>query len=259
MKFAYVGIDLYSSALEALLSQKQEILKVFTCETDNITEFNQHVIQLARMNNIPYTLKRISKQDILNLIEEGCECLICAGYYYRLPIAEDFLMLNIHPSLLPIGKGAWPMPWTILKGLSSSGVTIHKMVDSFDDGEIVLQQEIPLSENEDLQSLMKKQNELIPQLIYSLLKNFDFLIEHAKPQEEGEYWRKIEESDFPITADMPIKEADLILRAFYGYECIYIKNQEQYAVYKGFVGKEKTSDGLPLLDGEIQAKRIRKL
>lgn len=259
MKIAYVGIDLYSSALEALLSQKQEILKVFTCETDNITEFNQHVIHLARINNIPYTLKRISKQDILDLIEEGCRCLICAGYYYRLPIVDNFFMLNIHPSLLPIGKGAWPMPWTILKGLSSSGVTIHKMIDSFDEGDIVIQQEISLSKNENLQSLMKKQNEIIPQLIYSLLMNFEFLIEHAKPQEKGEYWHCIEESDYPITSNMSIKEADLILRAFYGYECIYIKNQEQYAVYKGCVRKEKTVDGLPLLDGEIQAKRIRKL
>ena len=43
MKAAYVGIDLLYPALPALADTGCEILRVFTCETDNVTEFNTQV------------------------------------------------------------------------------------------------------------------------------------------------------------------------------------------------------------------------
>ena len=50
--------------------------------------------------------------------------------------------LNLHPSLLPHGRGKDPNFWAIVEG-SPFGVTIHHVDDEIDSGEIAFQREIP--------------------------------------------------------------------------------------------------------------------
>ena len=132
MRIAYAGIDLLCSALRTLLEDGHEVVRIFSCRTDNVYEFNTEVFHMAYERNIPVSLDRITVADLAELKKEKCDALICGGYYYRMPIDPELPMLNIHPALLPLGRGAWPMPVTILRGLPVSGVTIHKMAASFD-------------------------------------------------------------------------------------------------------------------------------
>ena len=48
-------------------------------------------------------------------------------------------MINVHPSLLPELRGAAPIEWTILNGLSRTGITIIQMEAGLDSGPILLQ------------------------------------------------------------------------------------------------------------------------
>jgi methionyl-tRNA formyltransferase len=48
-------------------------------------------------------------------------------------------MINVHPSLLPELRGAAPIAWAILNGLSQTGVTIMQMEAGLDSGPILLQ------------------------------------------------------------------------------------------------------------------------
>ena len=48
-------------------------------------------------------------------------------------------MINVHPSLLPELRGAAPIEWAILNGLSQTGVTIMQMEPGLDSGPILLQ------------------------------------------------------------------------------------------------------------------------
>lgn len=48
-------------------------------------------------------------------------------------------MINVHPSLLPELRGAAPIEWAILNGLSQTGVTIMQMEAGLDSGPILLQ------------------------------------------------------------------------------------------------------------------------
>ena len=57
MKIAYVGIDLLKCVLDTVLDSGCEVIKLFTCHTDNVTEFNTGVIDSARRAGIPYTLE----------------------------------------------------------------------------------------------------------------------------------------------------------------------------------------------------------
>ena len=92
-----------------------------------LTETNTAVIKTARERGIPHTLERIAPADLEWLAGQGCELLVCAGYYYRAPVTDAFPMVNFHPTPLPVGRGSWPMPRLILEGAEFGGVTAHKM------------------------------------------------------------------------------------------------------------------------------------
>ncbi len=56
--------------------------------------------------------------------------------------------INVHPSLLPKYRGAAPLNWTLIRGEKTTGVTIMMMDEGVDTGDILLQKETPLEEEE---------------------------------------------------------------------------------------------------------------
>ena len=253
MKIAYIGIDLFYPAPLWLQNAGAEIAEVFTCKTDNVTEFNVRIVAFAKENKIPYTLSRITAADIKRLRESGVHAAVCAGYYYKIPVTEDFPIVNIHPSLLPLGRGSWPMPHAILSGAKKSGVTIHKIAEGFDTGDILMQESFNLAKDENLDTFMEKALGLLPDMLKRLVKNFDGLWRGAKKQGEGEYIAAQTEKDWTVTADMAADTADGILRAFYGYECIYAGKNGNVTIRRGRAHKgEPAGQRLPLTDGYIE-------
>ena len=61
--------------------------------------------------------------------------------------------LNIHPSLLPKYRGAAPLNWSIIRGETKTGVTIMLMDEGMDSGDILLQEETKLGEEENFGQL----------------------------------------------------------------------------------------------------------
>ncbi|WP_201288796.1 methionyl-tRNA formyltransferase [Polaribacter septentrionalilitoris] len=60
---------------------------------------------------------------------------------------------NLHASLLPQYRGAAPIHWAIINGETKTGVTTFFIDDKIDTGEIILQDEIDISEEETVGSL----------------------------------------------------------------------------------------------------------
>ena len=67
---------------------------------------------------------------------------------------------NIHDSLLPAYKGFSPSVWAMLKGETETGVTIHKMVEEVDSGDIVGQCRFPIWECDTLLDVLERVTEL---------------------------------------------------------------------------------------------------
>ena len=262
MKAAYIGIDLLYPALRALRETGAEILKIFTCETDNRTEFNTEICRDAETHGTPLQKTRIREADLIALREAGCEMVLCGGYYYKIPIVEGMKMINIHPALLPIGRGAWPMAVTILKGLRESGVTIHKMTAELDAGDILLQEKIEVGPRETLQSLTDKQRAAVPGMVRKLCTEPERIWENARPQGEYfEYWPCPTEEDWTITEDMEIEEIDRRLRAFYGYEVILRKGGEDWEIIGAGIGPnaEPGKTAIPFAGQIISAGQARRI
>ncbi|MBQ4128233.1 MAG: hypothetical protein IJD68_00500 [Ruminococcus sp.] len=241
MKIAYAGFDLLYPALKSFYNLNCEIVKIFSCKVDNITEFNKEVCAFAKKHDIPITFDKITLEDLKALKNEGVDALICGAYYYRIPILPDFKMVNIHPSLLPIGRGAWPMPLTILNNMKQSGVTFHKMEESFDTGDILLQESFNLSDNENLNSFMQKIYALLPDMVEKLVCDFSYYYDNAKAQGDGEYWEAPNERDYIITKDTDFETADRILRAFSGFYVLYNDGEREFSLLnaKAIAGDNK--------------------
>ncbi len=56
--------------------------------------------------------------------------------------------INVHGSLLPQYRGAAPINWAVINGESFTGVTTFQLKHEIDTGNILLQEKIPIGENE---------------------------------------------------------------------------------------------------------------
>ncbi|HSP96448.1 MAG TPA: methionyl-tRNA formyltransferase [Candidatus Dormibacteraeota bacterium] len=56
--------------------------------------------------------------------------------------------INVHASLLPAYRGAAPIQWAILNGDDETGVTIMRMNERMDEGDILLQRATPIGSDE---------------------------------------------------------------------------------------------------------------
>lgn len=260
MKIAYLGIDLLKPVLDGLLREGCRVLKLFTCPVDNVTETNTAVIRAAEERGIPYTLARITAADLDGLAARGCELLVCAGYYYRTPVTDAFPMVNFHPTPLPLGRGSWPMPRLILEGAEYGGVTAHRMAAEFDTGDILLRERFPLDEREDHKTYMEKVYDKVPAMVHRLVHDLPRVLAEARPQGAGDYWPLPGEEDWTVTPDMDAARADRILRAFYGYECVYRDGERRTELTGGRVAfGDPAGRRFPLRGGYVEAERVRAL
>jgi len=60
------------------------------------------------------------------------------GQLIREPLLSRYLMLNVHPSLLPRWRGASPIERALMAGDTVSGVTIFKIEAGLDSGPVAL-------------------------------------------------------------------------------------------------------------------------
>lgn len=56
--------------------------------------------------------------------------------------------INVHPSLLPKYRGAAPMNWALIRGEAKTGITIMRMDEGVDSGDILIQEETAVEPGE---------------------------------------------------------------------------------------------------------------
>jgi len=102
------------------------------------------------------------------------DLLISASFGQKIPTtlinSAKFGGLNIHPSLLPRWRGADPVPWAILKGDNETGVSLVTIAEKFDQGRIIAQEKIPITDTDLSDPLRTKLFEIGAEL---LLNNLD--------------------------------------------------------------------------------------
>jgi methionyl-tRNA formyltransferase len=229
MKVAFCGYDFFYDCFEAVLAKQHTILKLFSYDCDNRYVFNTRSRNEAERLGIPIQAGKMTSADLEWLESNKCDLLLAAAYPYRLPTNENFRLksINIHPTLLPEGRGSWPLPHLILKEVNPGGVTIHKVAHEFDVGDILLQEAFEIGANDNLESISCKCQMLAKTLLVRLLDDLDTYWSNAKPQSDGSYWAMPTAEDRTLDWSLSINELDRRLRAFGKFECFaHFDNQD---------------------------------
>lgn len=113
--------------------------------------------------------------------------------------------LNVHPSLLPKYRGAAPIPWTILNGDHQTGVSVMKMDESLDTGDILAQETTSISPTETGGELHKRLAQLGAQLLARALPKYLKGKLPLRPQDhqQATYARKLARRDGEIDWHRP--------------------------------------------------------
>ena len=115
-------------------------------------------------------------------------------------IREPFLSrmcLNIHPSLLPEYRGAAPIQRALLDGRNSAGVTVFRLAQKMDAGEILAQSATDISPSDNASDLYSRLSEIGCRIAFESLKT-----EMAfTPQDDSAatYAPKLEKPEFELS------------------------------------------------------------
>jgi len=110
------------------------------------------------------------------LQEAGVGLVALAGYLrvVKAPLLRAFAgrMLNIHPSLLPAFPGlhSWEQAWNY--GVKVTGCTVHFVNEGVDAGPIVLQEAVPVREDDTPATLHQRIHEVEHRLFPAAIKLF---------------------------------------------------------------------------------------
>src|SRR5688572_20836641 len=92
--------------------------------------------------------------------------------------------VNLHGSLLPQYRGAAPINWAIINGEKQTGVTTFKLQHEIDTGNILMQEMIPIGENETAGGLHDRMKEIGAILLVKTMKGMQDGSLKGKPQAE---------------------------------------------------------------------------
>ena len=91
-----------------------------------------------------------------------------AGPYAGIDLAKK-IAINVHPTLLPKYRGYRSGPFILINGENESGVTIHKLVEEMDKGDIIKQKSFSITKFDTTKSVFRKAREIEPKLLYEAI------------------------------------------------------------------------------------------
>lgn len=173
--------DFARDSLKAIHKKGYEILSVITVPDKQkgrgMKFVYSEVKEYALSNNLqllqPDKLKE--NTEIIKKIKDMNPDVICVVAYGKILPKEileipKYGCINVHPSLLPKYRGSAPIQWAILNGDKKTGVTTMYLNEEMDTGDIILQEEVEIEENETSGELWNRLSKIGANLLVKTLE-----------------------------------------------------------------------------------------
>ena len=226
LKIVFAGTPQFSeSYLSALISSKHDIAAVFTQPSKRsgrgLKFTHSPVRDTAEKNDIIIRQpEKITIKEADALAEINPDIVVVVAY--GLILTKDFMSIpkfgciNVHPSLLPRWRGAAPIQRSIEAGDELTGITIMKMNEGLDTGDIIYQEPIPIGDNDSSKDMHDK---FITLGVDSLLLSLDSILEnnfmlHPQDGNLATYAKKIKKDEAKINWDDSAKKIHKKVMAF---------------------------------------------
>lgn len=125
----------------------------------------------------------------VNEYSKDFDILFAASFPARIPQEDCKLAkmgaVNLHTGLLPRQRGWHPLNWAIIWGDEKVGITIHKITDSFDAGDVVVQEEVPIFETDTIRTLRQRVDTVAPKIISAFFIDPKKFLEEATQQNQA--------------------------------------------------------------------------
>ena len=162
--------------IESLLRNGFQIEAVFTHKDDSGENiWFDSVAKLAASKNIPvFAPDDINHPLWIQRIKKMNPDIIFS-FYYRNIVKPEILeipskgCLNLHGSLLPKYRGRCPINWVLVNGEEETGLTLHYMTPKPDDGDIVSQKKVAISDDDNAKTLFDKLTALTSEMLDEIL------------------------------------------------------------------------------------------
>ena len=192
MKIVYFGTDVFLSCFEYFV-RHHHIMALYTYHNgeDYFTEYA--IVRRARELGIPVHYESVTEEEILRYMEDGCGLFFLAEYNRLLPVppGSSFRGINVHSSLLPQGRSYYPIECAMERGLIATGVTLHKVTERLDGGEILAQRRIPVPPEEDSVDVYLRCGAAAREMLEEVLGDFEGAWRRAWGQTDRlPYWRR---------------------------------------------------------------------
>lgn len=226
LKIVFAGTPQFAeNYLSALISSKHNVAAIFTQPSKRsgrgLKFTHSPVRNTAEKNNIIIRQpEKITIKETDALAELNPDIVIVVAY--GLLLTKEFISIpkygciNVHPSLLPRWRGAAPIQRSIEAGDKLSGISIMKMSEGLDKGDIIYQEPIKIEENDSSTKLHEK---FINIGIDSLLTTLDSILENnymLHPQDDSlaTYAKKIKKDEAKINWNTSAEKIHKKIMAF---------------------------------------------
>ena len=132
-----------------------------------------------------------TNEELRTRLEEiGPDAIVVVGYgriipKWMLDLAK-YGNINLHASLLPKYRGAAPIQWTIANGETVTGVTTMRINEGLDTGDILLQRELPISDDDTAVTLAPRLAAIGADLMIETLRGLQEGTLMPRPQNNAE-------------------------------------------------------------------------
>lgn len=209
--------------LQALIDLDHEVVLAVThpaSEQSYKAIWSSSVEELARDHGIPVHLTERVDAETIDLVKRAePDVIVVNSWYTRMPPELYNLplhgTLNLHDSLLPKFTGFSPVLWALISGESEVGLTVHRMDDGLDTGDILIQHSLPIGATDTGTELVMRAMELIPGALRDALTALESGTAVWRPQNKAErtYFHKRAERDSLIDWNWPAEDLERFVRA----------------------------------------------
>ena len=155
--------------------------------------------------------------------------------------------INVHPSLLPKYRGAAPLNWTIIQGETRTGLTIMRMDEGMDSGDILLQEETPVGPGETFGELHDRLARMGAELLLKTVRMIEEGTVRRTPQDHAAatFAPRLKKEDGRIDWSRGAAEIVRCVRGLSPSPCAYTLLQGKTLRIFSAAGREAPSDRVP--------------
>ncbi len=168
--------------------------------------------------------------------------------------------LNLHPSSLPLFRGAAPIERTLQAGYTQTDICVIEMVKQLDAGDILARQSYSISSEENAIDLHQKFSQMGAKLVCDVIKNGETIYE-KQDGTKATYAHKITKIELELQLKS-VGEVQAVLnkiRAFasYGYCFVFYGGKRFKIIKAGVLQTRKTPIDIECSDGFVTPLIIR--